>query len=134
MGKRTQFTQSDREKYLKRVEDVEKKISSLEKKFTEASAKNVDLRTKLEDPTQRQHDEKVEKALQDDLEQIQEDIAQGHRDKLEWSKKLYPMEHAMNLERAKVSLLQVELGELKVLLEDVHHHEDVEQRTAGMFD
>jgi len=153
--KRTQFTQSDREKYLKRVEDVkkkreeyeanklalekqlvdvEKKIGSLEKKFSDATAKNATLRTKLDDPTQRKHDEVVEKQLQADLEQIQEDIAQGHRDKLEWSKKLYPMEHKLHLERAKVSLLQVELGELKVLLEDVKHHEDVESRTLGMFD
>jgi len=153
--KRTQFTQSDREKYLKRVEDVkkkreeydankialekqlvdtEKKITSIDKKYADAITKNAAIREKLDDPTQRKHDEATEKALQDELEQIQEDIAQGHRDKLEWSKKLYPMEHAMNLERAKVSLLQVELGELKVLLEDVHHHEDVEIRTVGLFD
>merc|ERR1711907_221423 len=110
------------------------KISSLEKKFSEVTSKNAILRDKLDDPTQRKHDEAMEKQLQDELEKCQEDIAQGHRDKLEWSKKLYPMEHKLHMERAKVSLLQVELGELKVLLEDVHHHDDVEARTEGMFD
>jgi len=152
---RTQFTQNDREKYLKRVEEVkkkreefeankieltkqlgevEKKIASIDKKYQDFTQKNSVLREKLDDPTQRKHDEELEKKLRNDFVQIQEDIANGHKEKMEWSKKLYPMEHKLHLERAKVSLLQVELGELKVLLEDVHHHADVEKRTEGMFD
>merc|ERR1712196_482276 len=149
--KRTQFTQKDREKYMKRVEDVKKqreeyeanrialtkqlaevesKIKSVDKKHKEKLEKNNALRKKLDDPTQRKHDEELEEKLTKDLGDIQEAIAKGHEDKLEWSKKLYPMQHKLHLERAKVSLLQVELGELKVLLEDVHHHEDVEKRTV----
>merc|ERR1712196_606546 len=149
--KRTQFTQKDREKYMKRVEDVKKqreeyeanrialtkqlaevesKIKSVDKKHKEKLEKNNALRKKLDDPTQRKHDEELEEKLMKDLGDIQEAIAKGHEDKLEWSKKLYPMQHKLHLERAKVSLLQVELGELKVLLEDVHHHEDVEKRTV----
>jgi len=148
---RTQFTQSDREKYLKRVEEVKKKreeyeqnkkhltkqfstiekaITELEKKQVTLKSANKSLRAKLDDPMQREHDEKEAKDLQDELQNMQEEIAQGHRDKLEWSKKLYPKEHQLHMERHKISLLQVELGELKVLLEDVHHHEDVESRAT----
>jgi len=148
---RTQFTQSDREKYLKRVEEVKKKreeyeqnkkhlnkqfstiektISELEKKQVVLKTANTELRGKLDDPMQREHDEAEAKELQDELQNMQEEIAQGHRDKLEWSKKLYPKEHQLHMERHKISLLQVELGELKVLLEDVHHHEYVESRAT----
>lgn len=148
---RTQFTQSDREKYLKRVEEVKKKreeyemnkkhlvkqlsgieksISDYEKKRDVLTKANLAVRSQLDDPMQREHDEAEAKELQDELSQMQEEIAQGHRDKLEWSKKLYPKEHQLHMERHKISLLQVELGELKVLLEDVHHHDDVEARAT----
>jgi len=148
---RTQFTQSDREKYLKRVEEVkkkreeyeankvelskqfsiiEKKISEFEKKQESLKKTNAEVRAKLDDPMQRQHNEEEEKQLMLELEKMQEEIAKGHRDKLEWSKKLYPKEHQLHMERHKISLLQVELGELKVLLEDVHHHADVESRAT----
>ena len=78
-----------------------------EKKYSGATAKKKTLKTKLGGPTQRKHDEVVETKLQADLEQIQDDIAQGHRDKLDWSKKLYPIENKVHLERTNVSLLQV---------------------------
>merc|ERR1719163_1734973 len=145
---RTQFTQADREKYLKRVEEVKKvretfeinlieltkqldvvskKMKKLGKQAHEAKKINVDLRKKLNDPTQRVHDEAKAKELMARLESIQTEISKGHMLKLEWSRKLYPLEHKLHMERHAISLLQVELGELKVLLEDVHHHEDVER-------
>merc|ERR1719240_264757 len=148
---RTQFTQEDKMKYMKRVEQVkakrqeyeankkeltkqfaniEKKISELEKRHATLKSENQDYRKKLSDPLAREHDEAEAKLLQEELQQMQEDIAQGHRDKLEWSKKLYPKEHQLHMERHKISLLQVESGELKVLLEDVHHHADVESRAT----
>jgi len=144
---RTQFTQADREKYLKRVEEVKKvretfevnmvelvkqqdvvtkKTKKLDKQAHEAKKVNVDLRKKLNDPTNRVHDEAKAKELMAKLEATQEEISNGHMLKLEWSRKLYPLEHKLHMERHAISLLQVELGELKVLLEDVKHHEDVQ--------
>merc|ERR1712166_302366 len=92
----------------------------------EAKKINVGLRKKLNDPSGRVHDEDLAKKLMADLESIQTEIGKGHMLKLAWSTKLYPLEHKLHMERHAISLLQVELGELKVLLEDVHHHEDIE--------
>jgi len=115
---------------VKQLSGIEKSISDYEKKRDVLTKANLAVRSQLDDPMQREHDEAEAKELQDELSQMQEEIAQGHRDKLEWSKKLYPKEHQLHMERHKISLLQVELGELKVLLEDVHHHDDVEARAT----
>merc|ERR1712166_660856 len=97
--KRTQFTQNDREKYLKRVEDVkkqreefeenitelgkqtfvvEKKQKELQKKFDSESATNKEIMDKLHMPGQREHDDKLAKELQAELDSLQTQIADGH--------------------------------------------------------
>jgi Ca2+-binding EF-hand superfamily protein len=147
---RTQFTQQDRARYLARVEEVKAKRQEydenrriLREQLAETQAKigeargtadrgeqaNRRARAQLADPTERRHDEATMRALQDELDEVQKKIEVGHREKLDLSKTLFPKEHALSLERHKISLLQVELGELKVLLDDVHHHKDVEERT-----
>ena len=57
-------------------------------------------------------------------------------DKLSLARKLYPKEHALQVERHAISLLQVELGELKILLDDVNQHTDADatKRTQQQFD
>ena len=47
---------------------------------------------------------------QKELEEYEKEIDKGHRDKVIWSKKLYPVQHTLEMERTKISLLQVELG------------------------
>ena len=100
---RTKFTQQDREKYLKRVEEVKKmretydankvelnkqcetvtkSISKYEKELVGHKTKNEDLRKKLMDPTDRVHDEAKMKELSDELALCQKTIKQGHIDKL----------------------------------------------------
>ena len=38
------------------------------------------------------------------------------------------MHHELHLQRSKIRLLQIELGELMILVEDVEHHEVVHKR------
>merc|ERR1719473_2026348 len=120
---RTQFTQSDRQKYLNRVE--EEKIKKEVKKVDTETKLNEELRDKLDDPTARTEDKALEKKLQDDLMTIQKNIGDKKGEYLQWQMKLYPKEHELHMERHKISMLQVELGELKVLLEDIEHASDV---------
>ena len=107
---------------------MEKKTKDLQKKFDAENEKNQGIIGQLHKPGQREHDEKLAKELQESLDRIQEDIAQGHTDKFEWSRKLYPKEHELNLHRHSIRLLQVELGELKILMNNVHHHKLVGTR------
>ena len=65
------------------------------------------------------------------MAELQREIADGHAFKLEWVGKLLPKEHDLHLERRSISLLQVELGELKVLLEGVKHHDDIDDILTG---
>ena len=143
---RTQFTQSDRQKYLNRVEEVKKKREEYEanrvaleeglkkveqtikkeaKKVDTETKLNEELRDKLDDPTARTEDKALEKKLMADTTAVQASIGVKKREYLQWQMKLYPKEHELHMERHKISMLQVELGELKVLLEDIEHASDV---------
>lgn len=147
--KRTQFTKKDRESYLSRVEDVkkkreeyevnmqhlagqtmlvQKKVREVDRKYDQAKLVNIQLRDKLDDPSKRVHDEAKAKKLEEDIATIQTEIETGHKERLEWSKRLYPKNHELHLQRHKIRLLQVELGELMILVEDVKHHDIVEAR------
>ena len=51
----------------------------------------------------------------------------GKMQRLKFETKLYPKTHQLNMERNRIRTLQVELGEIGVLLEDVKHHKRVER-------
>jgi hypothetical protein len=144
---RTQFTQQDRERYLTRVEEVKTKraefvdnegelgqqlealssrIETREADFRRIREENVKIRKNLNVEHERVHDEAQERALVDELAAIHREIAEGHNRKLDWAKRLYPREHELHLSRHQIGLLQVELGELKILLENVKHHEEID--------
>ena len=150
---RTKFTADDRKKYLEAVEQVkekraefeankieltqqlevvEKLIHKEEKKMAKEKEKNDGLRKRMADETQRTHDAELMKTLGEKRDLHIANIAKGHKLRLKWAQKLYPVENDLALERRKIENLQVELGELKILIENITHHEDVEKRTEQL--
>merc|ERR1719473_2664744 len=91
---RTQFTQSDRQKYLNRVE--EEKIKKEAKKVDTETKLNEELRDKLDDPTARTEDKALEKKLMADTTAVQASIGVKKREYLQWQMKLYPKEHELH--------------------------------------
>ena len=148
---RTQFTQQDKKRYLDRVaavkdqrtefeenikalsgqmDIVHKKTKELTKKFEAESEINKKVKAQLHQPDKREHDEKLAKELEARLQVIQKGIADGMQEKFALMQPLYAKEHELGLQRSSIRMLQVELGELKILMNNVHHHERVEKRFA----
>jgi hypothetical protein len=145
---RTKFTEDDRAGYLERVEQVKRKrdeyddnVMLLSRQLERASldvektqhsydselARNNDLRQTLVRPQERIHNEALAKSLVQNIKDLQDDISVGKMQRLKFETKLYPKTHQLNMERNRIRTLQVELGELGVLLEDVKHHKRVER-------
>ena len=59
-------------------------------------------------------------------------IEKGKKERVEWARLLYPKNHELHLQRSKIRLLQIELGELMILVQNVEHHEDVQRRTEQL--
>ena len=55
-------------------------------------------------------------------------IAEGQEQRWKIARVVFEQEHSLHMERAKTSLLQVELGEVSLLLQDVEHDPLVEER------
>lgn len=137
---RTKFTEADRKKYTDKIQEVRRKREEYEanqiiltKELEEVSKKskemtgmigkveqeNVEMRAALSNPTDRAHDKAEEKELNDALGDCMVAISEGQKEKFSVSGVLFKKEHELVLERHKISNLQVELGELKIILEDL---------------
>eukprot|EP00941_MAST-03F_sp_MAST-3F-sp1_P000639 g639.t1 len=145
---RTHFATGDREKYLKRVNEVKEireefaenaivlagelkdcreSVVEMEGKYEREKARNEKLRSQLTNPQERKENTETARELVENIKKIQKEITSGKQTRLNWEKKLYPKTHQLNLERHKIRMLQVELGEIMILLENVKHHVLVEK-------
>eukprot|EP00941_MAST-03F_sp_MAST-3F-sp1_P001802 g1802.t1 len=148
---RTRFTQKDREKYIQRVEaakakreeydenkallegelmTTKRKMETQSQLSTAAEDLNVNLRKKLSDAgNSKVMEDTMATSLQKKLRKIQEEISDLQMKKLKVARSLYPKQHELQQQRHAISLLQVELGELKILLEDVNAAIDTDATT-----
>jgi hypothetical protein len=93
--------------------------------------RNEELRTRLVDPAERVHDEAVARTLVEQTQALQDDIAAGKKQRLELEAGLYPKAHRLNMERHRIRMLQVEIGEMSVLLSGIRHDRAVERRVEA---
>ena len=82
----------------------------------------------LNDPVDKINDEAQCKELMANIKASEAKIAAGQEQRFAIAREVFAEEHSLHIERAKVSLLQVELGELSLLLQDVEHDPLVEAR------
>jgi hypothetical protein len=156
---RTQFTQHDRERYMKRVElarqkrdeydenrvllngvlvSTGRKMGELEAAVRDEEERNAKIREGLASSGTAiaGSSREAEQQLEREISAVQEEISAGQMEKFAAARALYPKEHELQVQRHAISLLQVELGELKILLEDVNNHTDADaaRRTQQQLD
>ena len=108
---------------------MESKITANQQELDEIKVENENLRKILNDPQDKVDDEATVKKLVSRLKDLEGDISRGQERRFEIAKQLYEREHEMHMEKSRMNLLSVELGELSMLLREVEYDNDVNALT-----
>ena len=151
LRQRTQFSKEDRARYIAKVascrrkreeytantgrlktalKEVEAKTIAIKAAAARCQKENVALRAELLSTANRQRDQAEEERLHQEMREIEASIAEGHTLNWEAVSALSSKEHDLVMERHKIALLQVELGELKLFMDDLKSSSNFASQTA----